>query len=352
MLRSLFSFVSQMFAVLMLILYGTSWVWGGLRTLCQYPFVSSFVQSCDTINSNMTVWAALPLLLNAQTTGMEQVLSQTSAHTEIIVDLLDTRLASVDLSILVQSSDLEYRYQISTLIDKLADDALDLNRGLQHLSAKITAGFDRILLTNDHLYQLLRSSPISPGHMADAQSCHSSSMSGKNQECEPPYPDIARAYERALQTYEIVLRELMQCSTDSLTKAAVLDADLISTMNVVAREKFSVDLARRELGLGLLWELLGGNRLHAVTLARNENVLSRVGVHSAKTLRYVRTIQDTLEGMERHLDELRLVASGAMVAEAAPPEVILRMLARGLERLGSARIGDSKRRVSTFVDAL
>ncbi|KAH9914570.1 uncharacterized protein B0H18DRAFT_959743 [Fomitopsis serialis] len=302
----------------------------------------------------MTVWAALPLLLGAQTTGMERVLNQTGAHAEIVFDLLETRLASVDLSILVQSSDLEYRHQISSLIDKVADDALDLNRGLQHLSAKITSGFDRILLTNEHLYQLLRNSPIPPGRMLDVQFCYSSSKPHDNQACliQPPYPDIARAYERALQTYEGVLRELIQCSADSLAKAAVLDADLVSTMNIVAWEKFGVDLAQQERGLGLLWKLLGGNRRHLASLARNANILNRVGDHSAKTLRYVRTIQDTLEGMEEHLHELRLVASGAMVAEAAPPEVILRMLARGLERLGSARIGDSERQVSKLVDPL
>ncbi|KAH9840944.1 uncharacterized protein C8Q71DRAFT_854793 [Rhodofomes roseus] len=339
MFRTTFSFVSQSIVLVLLLLYGATWMWAGLRSLCQIPFVSSFVRSCDTINSNMTVWAALPLLLSGQTVGMERVLNQSSAHAEIVDDLLDIRLASVDLSILVQSSDLEYRFQLSSHIDKVADDALDLNRGLQHLSAKIAAGFDRILYTNEHLYQLLRNVPIPPGRMPDIPICHSNPFSENLHACliQSPYSDIAVAYERALQTYEAVLRELIQSAAASLSKAALLDADLRSTMRVVAWERFGVDLARRDLGLGLLWSLLGGHRRRLAHLSRNENILNRVGEYSARSLRYVRTIQDTLEGMERHLEELRLVASGAMVVDAAPPEVILQMLARGFERLGRAR---------------
>ena len=74
---------------------------------------------------------------------MEQVINHTDGHLEIVMDLSETRVASLDLAILVQSSSLEYRDQISGLINKVADDALDLNRALQILSSKIGAGFDR-----------------------------------------------------------------------------------------------------------------------------------------------------------------------------------------------------------------
>lgn len=210
-----------------------------------------------------------------------------------------------------------------------------------HASARL-----RITLTNEHLYRLLRSSS---GHDSSVRPCDPPPLSSGTQGCllQRSYPDVTRAYERALQTYEFVLRELMQTSAVALSKAAIFDADLVATMNVIALEKFSVEGARKDLGLGWLWSLLGGSRHEFVNLARNEHVLQRVGDYSARSLRYVRTIQDILEGMERHLEELRLVAAGALVAEPASPEVVLQMLARGFERLGSARAGVTERRIPT-----
>ena len=143
MLMRLFSTASQLVVLFQASLWLVMFLWGNIRVLCSYSIVSSTFRSCDTITSNLTVWAALPLLLGGQITGMEQVINHTDGHLEIVMDLSETRVASLDLAILVQSSSLEYRDQISGLINKVADDALDLNRALQILSSKIGAGFDR-----------------------------------------------------------------------------------------------------------------------------------------------------------------------------------------------------------------
>ena len=44
--------------------------------------------------------------------------------------------------------------------------------------------------------------------------------------CLPDFasPDISHAYDRALQTYEVVLHDLIQSSTTSLWKATTFDA--------------------------------------------------------------------------------------------------------------------------------
>lgn len=197
----------------------------------------------------------------------------------------------------------------------------------------------RIISTNDHLYRILRaSSAISRAH-PNTKPCYISPLfQGLDLEgCLPDFasPNISHAYDRALQTYETVLRELIQSSTTSLLKATVFDADLVSLMGVIGGEKLEIDLTRKQLGG--LWMLLGGNNHQLSRLARNEQVLNRIGEYSARSLRYAHSIQDALENMQRQLEDLRLVASGAVFADAAPPEVVLEMLARGLERLGTAR---------------
>lgn len=143
MLRSAFSVGCQLLVVAYVLIHSLGIVWGHLRDVCQYTVVSSLVRSCDVINSNATVWAALPFLLGAQISGMETVLNQTETSVEIITDLLETRLAAIDLSIVVRASGLDRRDQLSVSVERLADDALDLNRALQQLSAKIGTGFDR-----------------------------------------------------------------------------------------------------------------------------------------------------------------------------------------------------------------
>lgn len=143
MLHSVFTFTCQLLVVARIMLWLGAYVWGHMQSLCSYPLVSTTFRSCDTIVTNRTVWAAIPLLLGAQVTGLEQVINQTDDNLDIVMDLSETRISSLDLAILVQSSMLSNRDQISALIHKLADDALDLNRALQVFSAKVGAGFDR-----------------------------------------------------------------------------------------------------------------------------------------------------------------------------------------------------------------
>lgn len=151
MLYSIFRFTCQSLVLARIALWLGAYIWGHMQSLCSYPIISTTFRSCDTILTNRTVWAAIPLLLGAQATGLEQVLNQTDDHVDIVMDLSETRISSLDLAILVQSSTLENRDQISTMIHKLADDALDLNRALQVFAAKVGAGFDRSVDTADRM---------------------------------------------------------------------------------------------------------------------------------------------------------------------------------------------------------
>ncbi|EPS93269.1 hypothetical protein FOMPIDRAFT_93845 [Fomitopsis schrenkii] len=309
-----------------------------MQSLCSYPIISTTFRSCDTILTNRTVWAAIPLLLGAQATGLEQVLNQTDDHVDIVMDLSETRISSLDLAILVQSSTLENRDQISTMIHKLADDALDLNRALQVFAAKVGAGFDRIISMNDHLYRVLRSSS------ASNQNCHIGALPQGIDDCllRFQYPDIGSSYDRTLMTYETVLHDLLQSSIASLLKATVFDADLVSVLSVIGGERLEIDLAKGQLGS--LWNFLGANNHRLSRLARNEHVLNRVGEYSFRALRYLQSVQDSLENMQRQLEELKLVALGGLISEVSSPEVVLEMLARGLERMGSVRISGAERK--------
>lgn len=140
-----------------------------------------------------------------------------------------------------------------------------------------------------------------------------------------------------MSTYEVVLRDLIHYNMISLIKATVFDEDLVSAMHVVAQEKFESNAPER--GLSFLWSILGGQSRSFAHLARNEEILSNIAVYSMRSLRYVQSIHDALETMQHRLEELRSVAAGGLVVESVDPEVVLEMLAKGLERLGRARSG-------------
>lgn len=196
----------------------------------------------------------------------------------------------------------------------------------------------RIVTMNDHLYRVLRSAT------ASNPNCRVGALPQGVDDCPLHfhYPDITSSYDRTLHTYETVLHDLLQSSATSLLKATVFDADLVSVLSVIGGERLELDLAKGQLGS--LWTFLGANNHRLFRLARNEHVLSRVGDYSFRALRYLRSVQDSLENMQRQLEELKLVASGALISEAASPEMVLEMLARGLERLGSARINGAERK--------
>lgn len=185
----------------------------------------------------------------------------------------------------------------------------------------------------------IRSSVRGTDNVADAHVCPSGFASHTTLAClfPAPNPGLSDSYIRALSTYEVVLHDLIQYNTATLIKATVFDEDLISTMHVVAQEKLESTVTNG--GLGFLWSVLSGRSHSLAHLARNEEILDNIGVHSMRSLRYVQGIHDALETMQRRLEELRMVATGALVSESADPEVVLEMLAKGLERLSRARSG-------------
>lgn len=191
---------------------------------------------------------------------------------------------------------------------------------------------------NDHLYRVLRSSS------ASNQNCHIGALPQGIDDCllRFQYPDIGSSYDRTLMTYETVLHDLLQSSIASLLKATVFDADLVSVLSVIGGERLEIDLAKGQLGS--LWNFLGANNHRLSRLARNEHVLNRVGEYSFRALRYLQSVQDSLENMQRQLEELKLVALGGLISEVSSPEVVLEMLARGLERMGSVRISGAERK--------
>ncbi|KAH9914046.1 uncharacterized protein B0H18DRAFT_887513 [Fomitopsis serialis] len=291
---------------------------------------------CQQPERNTTVWAALPRLIESQVAGFEALSVESRGTADIVMDLTEARVLSVDLINVVRSSDLDYNVELAGLIQQFAEDALTVSRDLQRLSAKIGTAFDQITSTNAHMYRLIRTPPQSSlPHSGKACRKISTLGSGIEEICE--FPELSQVFDTVVQTYERVLRDLMYANGASLMKVSGLDADLISVGAVLADEKQEARMAEHEFQ-GQLLSVLRLNERRRSILAYNTRLLDRVGEYTERSLRFVRTIQTTLEGMQREVEELRAVVAQGGMAAAPSPEIVLDVLSRGLERLNAVKV--------------
>lgn len=117
-------------------------VYTDAKIICKIGLISR-THYCKQPERNTTVWAALPRLIESQVAGLEAISTEARGNEEIVIDLTEARVLSVDLVNVVRSSDLDYNVELAGLIQQFADDALTVSRDLQRLSAKIASSFDQ-----------------------------------------------------------------------------------------------------------------------------------------------------------------------------------------------------------------
>ncbi|KAL6300922.1 hypothetical protein BKA93DRAFT_752321 [Sparassis latifolia] len=307
--------------------------------LCQKPLLS-WTSLCSSMKPNNTVWAVLPHFLESQIRGLEFIANDTVGDPRSMVDLTEARVISVELANSVRTSELAYSFELANKIDRFADHALAVHRDLQQLGAKRDMAYDHIMTSLTYFYRLLRdASRTLPG--ADRLCQGRNAVLGRTEECPTlSLPDISEAFEYALQTYEIALRDLIIACSSSLSKVITLDTDLISMDGIISSEKHGVRVGKDEL-LGRLWTAVGGNKRQLATFVNSEHVLKHVGLYTEGSLRYLRMVQAVLEGMQIDVEELRAVALRSPSSGFISREMLLEVLARGVDRLGALRMRPS-----------
>ncbi len=112
-----------------------------------------------------------------------------------------------------------------------------------------------------------------------------------------------------------------------------LEGNLIIINDLIALEDTEITADKDQL-LARLWTKLGGNRLLLKEHDYKLNLLKNVGEYRAKALRHLYEALHMLHEMSANIDALREhVSEPALLGSSIPPEVHIKSIKKGLERL-------------------
>ena len=93
------------------------------NTLCAFPVIDKLCHTINAIDRSAGLWNSSPLSLGAWADGLSQLLSETKPT--IALDLTEIQIATRDLVVMVQSSDLTSRYTLADLLMRPRAQYLD-----------------------------------------------------------------------------------------------------------------------------------------------------------------------------------------------------------------------------------
>lgn len=106
------------------------------NTLCAFPVINKLCHTINAIDCSAGLWNSLPLSLGAQADGLSQLLSETKLAPTIALDLTEVQIATRDLVVMVQSSDLTSQ---STLADLLMGHTHNIRTVSQYIGRLVPA---------------------------------------------------------------------------------------------------------------------------------------------------------------------------------------------------------------------
>jgi hypothetical protein len=108
----------------------------------------------------------------------------------------------------------------------------------------------------------------------------------------------------------------------------------LDTIREISTSEASILLEEKHSVLAELWTIFGGNRKHLAILDRNLKALRMIYEYHGLANRCVSSTQQELRGMRIALDELRPLASGAiLLEESSSLNTIMEQIRSGGERL-------------------
>jgi hypothetical protein len=279
-------------------------------------------------------WADYPALVEVQSKTFEQMLDDSvltsTTPSSLSLDLKKTEMATADLIALVRLSKLKSRDSLAETLSDFVQGARGAGRSLARLDAKMNGAMDSIMAMNDYaLHAIEGARAKEPSKLAMAL---------------VPWSQGKTADEVVRETFgdamnvlsDHLARIILEVETNTQNLDA-LDEKLNTLRSIVSREDSSVSADREEL-LSYLWTKLGGNRKDLKNFNRNLKMLSDLGNYrKAAQARVVATLH-TLERVSQDMEDMReRVAAPNLAGSTVAPEVHMKSIRKGLERLEEGR---------------
>jgi hypothetical protein len=245
-----------------------------------------------------------------------------------------SEMATVDLIGLVHLSDLKNRQSLVNALSEFVSDAREAGLSLARLDAKMNGALDSIMAVNEYaLNQIESAREKEPSKLVSALVPW---RQGKmvDEVVKETFLDVMDMLNENLE--RVVLEVLV--NTQNLN---TLQEKLRTIHDIVAREDKSVTEERDALTddiLGKLWTKLGGNDKELRNFGRNLGLLAGIGDARDLASARVAATFHTLQKADREMQDMReRVAAPNLVKSKIPPEVHMKVIRAGLDRLAEGR---------------
>ncbi|KAI0087425.1 hypothetical protein BDY19DRAFT_955729 [Irpex rosettiformis] len=315
--------------------------------ICWVPFISRS-PLCRTIppSPNVPRWADYPKLVETESSTFEKLLDESVENAGLSLDIKKAEMATSDLVTLVKFSHLKSKDRLAEHLETFIDDSKKTGRALQRLSSRVNGAVDSVTAVNEHALQTIQ----------DAQSLKTS-LSFTSLILWPiskgvvTQTVVADTFVDAMSVLETQISRIRLEAEAAAMHLNNLEQSLVTMHELLIRENFTLTKEKEEL-LAELWTKIGGNRKKLKGVNNHLQLLVHMGDWRKRAQVYVVATMQALDAMSEDMEDLReRVAKPELIGESVPPEVHMKSIQAGLERLkvdrrrAKEREEDSLRRV-------
>ncbi|KAI8980016.1 hypothetical protein BD414DRAFT_493319 [Trametes punicea] len=275
--------------------------------------------------------ADYPKLVEIQSSSFEQLLDGSVGGSGLSLEIKKAEMASKDLVILVQFSDLKSKDLLADSLLDFVEDAKKTGKGLQKLTSKINGAVDKIMAINDYALRTIEGAQSEPKSVLEVIWPFASTRSHSQDV-------VVQAFRDSMDVHAAEMRRLVLELSISEVNLERLDTHLVTLHELCTRENLTLSADRDEL-LSELWTILGGNRRRLRGMESNLELLRYLGEYRKRAAAHVAAAKQTLQAMSEDMEDLReRVAAPDIVGDRIPVEVHMKSIQSGLERLKEDRM--------------
>ncbi|EAU85678.1 hypothetical protein CC1G_10950 [Coprinopsis cinerea okayama7 len=286
-------------------------------------------------------WADYPSLVSLEAKTFDQLLDESIGGLggSLSLNLKKTEVAVKDLITLVKASDLKAKDSLAEILGEFVDDAAVAVKGLSRLSAKFNGALDNIMAVNDYaLRSVERARELEPRSLPEKLNAL--------MPWSPPKKDVnlvvKETFSQAMDVLSTHMERLLLETEARYNELKKLEEKLDALHELVQRENTTIATDKEEL-LALLWTKLGGHRKQMRSFERHLKLLKELTTYRKQAYAHISAALHHLQAMNQEADDIReRVAAPDLMGTMVEPEVHMKSIQMGLERLKESRVRAKK----------
>ncbi|PPQ71183.1 hypothetical protein CVT24_010001 [Panaeolus cyanescens] len=295
---------------------------------CWLPIIKDSV----FCHSTTTKWVDYDRLAEVQSRSFGEMLGETVGNSALSLDIKQAEMATADLATLVRVSNLKSKKSLESHLMNFNQHAKKAGRGLQKLSSKVGGAVDSIMAVNDYALSSIEQARAKEPAPWSFAALVNPNAKQRTQEI------ITDSFDQAMGVLSNNMQHLIVEAELNLQRLDDLEEALSVLHEVIAREEKTVSQEKDEV-LAQLWTSLGGNKRELRNFQQNLALLQNLGEYRKQARAHVAATLQSLEALSEDMEDLReRIAAPELMGPDVPPEVHMKSIQTGLERMKEGRI--------------